>query len=75
MHVEKYANGPDENNLSDVARGDVTPRSRSYLLSITAKLHLYMKCNTSPPQGVAAWLHSWLPGCLSAHPPDLACAA
>ena len=32
LHVEKYANGPDENNISDSTIGDVTPHYRLLLL-------------------------------------------
>ena len=35
MPVDKHANGPDENKISDLTRGDVTPHSRPLLLQIT----------------------------------------
>ena len=27
MHVDKYANGPDKDSISDLTRGDVAPLS------------------------------------------------
>ena len=58
MHVDKYANGPDRNDISDLTKGDVPPHSRPLLLQTAADTVIIHKMEHLTPKRAAVILQT-----------------